>query len=99
MEVKNLGGLFMIEIVATKENIQNIDIKETVVVYSESEKICNGSYIDILPKIKQLGFSCNDNEVLNHIQYGSNGVEMKLGNKVFTLWNGNTKKFSITRLM
>jgi len=88
----------MDELKATKENIDKMLLKQTVYLLSDSEDICNGDYVDIVHKVKELGFSFDKNRVLHHIHYGSNGVEMVLNGKKFSLWNGNTKRFSITRL-
>lgn len=78
----------------TIEEIHNLKVKETVRIESNGN-IINDSWIDIPTKLSEL-FGDFINKLWSKSFYKC--FEFNKDNKKYSLWHGNTKWFSLTRL-
>lgn len=82
------------------KTIDELSVGEEFVIFSDNPKWVDGDYLDIINKVENLGFEFDREKLHNYVRYEcpSKGVYLTKDNKLFSIWHGNTKKFTITRI-
>lgn len=82
------------------KSVEELSVGEELLIFSDNPRWVDGDYSDIINKVENLGFEFDRRKLHDHIRYGclSKGVDLIKDNKLFSIWHGNTKKFTITRI-
>lgn len=82
------------------KTVEELAVGEEFLVFSDDSRWVDGDYSDIINKVENLGFEFDRKKLHDHIRYGcpSKGVDLIKSDKLFSIWHGNTRKFTITRI-